>query len=99
MRVVRVHLGYARTKRRPEQPRSDLPPQDVRNACMAAPSEAQQHPVGDRGHTIHLRDRNGDGREKFAVLDPHGSCVAMIWGRSAAEAACRQLIETGVISR
>lgn len=99
MRRVRVILGHSHVKRRHEPYRSDLPPSDVRNACMAAPSEAHQHPVGDRGHAIRLRERDNEGREKFDVLDAHGECVSRVWGRSAAESACRQLIEHGMITR
>jgi hypothetical protein len=98
MRVVRVVHGYQWVKRRHEPYRSDLPPTDVRRSCEVVHPQASER-VGDQGHTIRLRDRDNDGREKFAIFDPWGELVTCVWGRAEARAACRELIKTGAIVR
>jgi hypothetical protein len=55
--------------------------------------------IGSAGHWIENRGVAGDGREKLALFDPNGVFLCMKWGKSAAEAAIRQLVETGSISR
>ena len=61
--------------------------------------EVEKHLIGDQGHWIVLRERAGDGREKWAIHNPAGETQGFIWGRGAAEAACKQLIEEGRITR
>jgi hypothetical protein len=57
---------------------------------------AQPVYVGDRGHHL-MRDSlaNGDGRQRYAVHGPDGMRLAFAWGREAAEARIRELIEQG----
>jgi hypothetical protein len=52
--------------------------------------------IGPMGHYIQPRDTEG---VKFSVYAPDGTLHAIIGGEPAAEAACRELAETGAISR
>jgi hypothetical protein len=55
--------------------------------------------VGDGGHFIRFFDHTGGGEKRWSVHLPDGEAVAVMRGRSAAEAAVHQLIETGRITR
>ena len=59
----------------------------------------ERHPVGDGGHFLQQISTDGNGREKWQIHDAMGQPVGAIWGKAAAMAACKQLIDEGVIVR
>jgi hypothetical protein len=105
-----VILGYAKQKREAwrgkQHPASisqnnGVTGMSIKHEIQAAAEaeEPKRHLVGDKGHFLVLHERGNDGREKWAIHNPAGETQGFIWGRGAAEAAIKQLIEEGVISR
>jgi hypothetical protein len=97
-----VILGYEETKRRPvaRLRRNGVTPMSIKHEIAAASEvDIERHMIGDQGHWIALNELGGDGREKWAIHNPAGEPQGFIWGRGAAEAACKQLIEEGRITR
>ena len=71
----------------------------IKHEIESMVEEPKRHTIGNQGHSIVLRETGGDGREKWAILNLDGETQGYMWGRDAAEAACRQLIEEGIFTR
>ena len=71
----------------------DALPSAPSNAHMAGMTES----VGDGW--IECREVANDGREKWAVYSPTGARLTSVWGKDKAEAACKEYLETGTITR
>ncbi len=61
--------------------------------------DGERIPLGDAGHSIQLRQRAGDGRTRWWVCDAAGQRITAVWGKAEAEAAARQLIAEGRITK
>lgn len=100
---LRAQLGYGKVKRAgigrtvaPMMQPRQFSESDIANAPLAQP---ETYYVGSYGHKIVAVERNGDGRHKWQILDPAGQECGLVWGKDAAEAAVKQLMEEGTISR
>ena len=68
-------------------------PEPPENAHMAGTTEC----IGEGW--IECREVANDGREKWAVYSPTGVRLTALWGRDKAEAACKEYLELGTITR
>jgi hypothetical protein len=64
----------------------------------AVVEEIEREMIGDYWISPH-GEPAGDGRRKYGIYDPAGGLHGYVWGKSAAEAACNQLITEGQITR
>lgn len=59
--------------------------------------EGERILYGERGGWLELRERAGDGRERWAICDANGTFQGVKWGKEAAEAEAERLIALGKI--
>ena len=69
------------------------------DALFGEVAEIEREPVDETGLWISLHETAPDGRERWAVFDQHGQRHGIIWSKSAALAAARELAATGQITR
>ena len=95
MRVFRNRQAWLQSK---NDERLNRVKRTVRHEIETA-VQSEKHPVGDRGDYIQHMETDANGHRKWAIFDLYGNCQATRWGLDEAVDDCRQLIETGTISR